>query len=130
MYECRAEKATRKQLKNNKWEVTLTYSVSKFYADKSGKEIPAPIDGEVFDVNIFAKPSRKRKKDDLLGKSLLDSKKVTISAANVGRSKVKSRKIVYVVSGKPYEAGIDPYNVMIDRTPDNNTILLEEEKRK
>jgi hypothetical protein len=58
LYECRAEKAVRKKLKNGKWKVTLTCSVSKFYADKQGKETSAAMNGEPFDVNVFAEPTK------------------------------------------------------------------------
>ncbi|MBC8137497.1 MAG: hypothetical protein H8F28_16570 [Fibrella sp.] len=128
LYECRAEKATRKKLKNGKWQVTLRYAVSKFYADKSGKETPALLDDELFDVNIFAEPDKKRKEEELLGKSLMESQKVTVSSSKKSKPGTETRKVVYTVSVKPYEAGIDPYNVMIDRTPDNNTVQVEDAK--
>lgn len=128
LYECRAEKATRKKLKNGKWQVKLNYSVSKFYADKNGKETPATLEDEVFDVNVFAEPNKKIKKEDGLGKPLMESQKVTVSTKNLKKPGAESRQVAYTVSSKPYEAGIDPYNVMIDRTPDNNTVYVEDEK--
>ena len=128
IYDCRAEKATQKRLKDGKWEVTMKYSVAKFYADDNGKETPAAMDGEVFDANVFAEPDKGKKDDEKLGKPLMDSRRVTVSTRNARKPGPESRTVVYTVAKKAYQAGIDPYNVMIDRTPDNNTIEIEKAK--
>jgi hypothetical protein len=55
-------------------------------------------------------------------------RKVIVSTKSTSKPGKESRVLVYTVSKKPYEAGVDPYNMMIDRTPDNNTVLVEDAK--
>jgi hypothetical protein len=42
--------------------------------------------------------------------------------------KTDSSTVTFVVDEKPTFAGIDPYNKLIDRNPEDNLIAVEEKK--
>ena len=65
------------------------------------------------DIGIFAEP----KNDQNLGKVLV-YKRLKINKKD-NTFKFKTKEL-------PYEAGIDPYNYLIDRIPDDNLKKLEE----
>lgn len=98
----------------NEYEVTLTTSSEKFRSDALGKEKTIPI-ADYIDVALFAEPQND---NDKTGKVIL-SKRVRITKKdNVFKFKVKKL---------PYNAGIDPYNFLIDRIPDDNVKVLMEQ---
>ncbi|HMI07885.1 MAG TPA: M1 family aminopeptidase [Flavobacterium sp.] len=94
------------------YEVTLKAVSEKFRADSLGKETKIPI-ADYIDIGIFAEP----KGDAQLGKVLL-KKRLKITK--------KENTFVFKTKELPYEAGIDPYNYLIDRIPDDNLKKLEE----
>ena len=96
----------------NEYEVTLKTVSEKFRSDAMGKETPIPV-ADYIDVSIFAKPAE----DGILGKVLL-RKRLKITK--------KDNTFIFKVKELPEEAGIDPYNYLIDRIPDDNIKKLEE----
>jgi len=94
------------------YEVTLTTTSEKFRADSLGKETAIPV-ADYIDVGIFAKSENKKN----LGKALV-----------LKRLKITDKKNTYtfITKEKPYQAGIDPYNYLVDRIPDDNLKTLEE----
>jgi ABC-2 type transport system permease protein len=97
----------------NEYEVSITTSSEKFRADSLGKETTTPL-ADYIDIGIFAKPESKTN----LGKPLLLQRFKLTKKDNVFTFKVKEQ---------PYQAGIDPYNYLIDRLPEDNLKKLEEE---
>ncbi|MDX2285407.1 MAG: M1 family aminopeptidase [Bacteroidia bacterium] len=90
------------------YKVILTYEAKKFRDDGRGEETEVPVEDYV-DVGIFA-----REKTDGEWKPVpLYFRKHKLSSG------VNTLEIP--VDRKPYEAGIDPYNKLIDRKPDDNT---------
>ena len=87
-------------------EVTVKTLSEKFYADSLGKETKVPI-ADYVDIGIFAEP----KNDAKLGKPLVH-KRIKVSKTN--------NTFIFKTKELPYEAGIDPYNFLIDRVPDDN----------
>jgi aminopeptidase N len=87
----------------DEYEVTLTTSSEKFRADSLGKETPIPI-ADYIDIGIFSEKNN-------LGKPLL-----------LQRFKITKKDNVFIfrIKEKPYQAGIDPYNYLIDRLPEDN----------
>jgi ABC-2 type transport system permease protein len=65
------------------------------------------------DIGVFAAPTGKQK----MGKPLV-MQRVRISG--------KENTYSFTVAEKPYQAGIDPYNYLIDRIPDDNVKKVEE----
>ena len=69
---------------------------------------------DYIDVGIFAEPTTKKN----IGKALLYQRlKLT----------KKDNQFVFKVKDKPYQVGIDPYNYLIDRIPDDNLKKVSEE---
>lgn len=94
------------------YEVTLKTISEKFRSDAVGKETAIPI-ADFIDIGIFGTPAE----DGILGKVLL-KKRLKITK--------KDNTFTFKVKELPYEAGIDPYNYLIDRVPDDNIRKTEE----
>jgi energy-coupling factor transporter ATP-binding protein EcfA2 len=60
------------------------------------------------------------------GKSTVNQKDET--RRMLGYLPQESRPLEFVVDTKPTLVGIDPYNKLIDRNPDDNLIAVEEKK--
>ena len=92
---------------DGKYLVTLKLHSEKFEADGKGKETGVPLRDEV-DVGIFARPAGGKEDQETvlyLGKHALSDTETTLEI---------------VVDEEPYEAGIDPYNKLIDRDSEDN----------
>jgi ABC-2 type transport system permease protein len=94
------------------YEVTLKTSSEKFNADSMGAQTNVPI-ADYIDLAIFAEPEGNAD----LGKVLF-RKRVRLTK--------KDNTFVFKVKGLPYQAGIDPYNYLVDRVPDDNIRKVEE----
>jgi aminopeptidase N len=108
VYDLRTVKAVSKKRADGKFDVTLTLSAKKHYADGKGKETDAPMN-EPVDIGLFAKEPGK--KGFTAGDVIL-----------MQRMMVKSgtATVSFVADRAPTFAGIDPYNTMIDRNSDEN----------
>ena len=94
------------------YEVKFTTRASKFYADGEGREQEVPMQAWV-DVAVFPQ-SVDELEDYQLPKPLFIEKRQITGAGEV----------VIKVSEKPYRVGIDPYNKLIDRNPEDNLKTL------
>ncbi len=92
---------------DGKYEVTLELHAGKHYADGTGNETAGTLD-DWMDVGVFARGPAGREGE---GKVLYLQRHHITS---------ESPSIHVVVDEKPYEAGIDPYNKLIDRVPSDN----------
>ena len=110
LYDNKFLKASAKKLNKDEYEVTLNVSTTKFYADSSGKESIAKMN-DYIDVGIFAEETVDKNGRKQTNPLLLQKVKM-IAGVKTYQFKVK---------GKPVKAGIDPYNKLIDRIPDDNT---------
>jgi aminopeptidase N len=108
LYDLKATRASARRRPDGRWDVTLTVSAEKLYADGSGHERAAPMD-ETLDVGLFsAEP----------GKPGFDASKVITFQRLPIRSGVQ---VLHLVSARePKFAGVDPYNKLIDRNADDN----------
>lgn len=96
----------------SEYEVTLKTSSEKFRADSLGKETSIPM-ADYVDIGVFTKSDN----ENNLGKPLILQRLKVTKKENIFTFKVKEL---------PYNAGIDPYNYLIDRMPDDNLKTLEE----
>jgi len=101
----RALKVTSKKVAHG-YETTLTTTSEKFRADAMGTETVVPI-ADYIDVAIFAEPEG----DEKIGK-MLEYKRVKITK--------KNNTFTFTTTEIPFQAGIDPYNYLIDRIPNDN----------
>jgi ABC-2 type transport system permease protein len=105
LYDNKALTATVTQTPDKKYKVTLTVQARKLKSDGSGNETPMALN-DYIDIGVFT-----GKKDE---EKALYLKKEKITEAK--------QTFEIVVDKMPTRAGIDPYNKLIDRIPDDNTI--------
>jgi ABC-2 type transport system permease protein len=92
---------------DGKYKVKLTVGLAKFKADTLGKSKPVDVNDWV-DVGIFSEKTENGKKID----KVIMLKKVKMDKP------VKTFE--FTTDVEPKSAGIDPYNKLIDRIPENN----------
>jgi len=106
-YDDRVVDAMAKKRADGRYEVTLKLHAAKIYADGKGKETAGKLD-DWMDVGVFARgPSGKEADERVL---YLQRHHITS----------EDPTITVVVDQLPYEAGLDPYNKLIDRVSDDN----------
>lgn len=112
LYDLKAKSAAVKTRADGKFEVTLTVDAQKKYADGKGKETNAALN-EAMDIGLFtAKPGDKG----------FDAKDVVVYERRPVRSGVQT--FTFVTARAPKFVGIDPYNTVIDRNGDDNTVAV------
>jgi len=113
LYDLKAKTATTRKLPDGRFETTLIVEARKLYAQGRGQETAAPLD-EVMDVGLFTlEPGKKGFGPD---------KVVTFE-----RRRIRSgtQTLTFVTKVAPRVAGVDPYNIVIDRNGDDNTTKVE-----
>jgi ABC-2 type transport system permease protein len=111
LYENRATKATWAKRDDGKYVVTLQFAAAKFRADGKGKETDQPYDDWV-DIGVFGDKGKDTPPE---GKVLLLEKRHLAKGEN---------RVEIVVDDLPKKAGIDPFNKLIDRNPENNIMTV------
>ncbi len=106
-FDNRAVEATAVKREDGRYAVTLKLHAAKFEADGQGKENEVPVTDEI-EVGIFARPKGGKEDDE--------------SVLYLARHRFEQTEttLELVVDGEPYDAGIDPYNKLIDRVSDDN----------
>lgn len=92
---------------DGKYKVTLTVGSAKFKADTLGKSKAVPVN-DWMDIGIFTEKDQNGKKVS----SELLLKKVKMDKAE--------KTFEFIMDREPVSAGLDPYNKLIDRIPENN----------
>ena len=105
-FENKADSATATQRSDGRWDVRLVLSADKLKGDSLGVLTSVPI-ADYIDIGVFGERVAGQK----LGEPLL-VQKVQITG--------KTIVLDLVVDKEPQRAGIDPYNKLIDRTPEDN----------
>jgi ABC-2 type transport system permease protein len=112
LYDLKAKSASVTKRADGRYEVKLVVDAQKKYADGKGKETAAPLD-ETMDIGLFlAKPGDKG----------FSAKDVVVYARRPVRSGVQT--FTFVTDKAPSFAGVDPYNTVIDRNGDDNTVKV------
>jgi ABC-2 type transport system permease protein len=91
--------------------VTLKLHASKTYTDGAGKETPGKID-EPIEIGVFARAADGKERNEPV--LLLEKRSLSD-----GDSMVTVK-----VDREPYEAGIDPYNKLVDRVSADNRMRV------
>ncbi len=105
LYDNKAVEATAQKMPDGQYKVTLIVQGGKAYADGNGVESPAPLH-DLIDVGVFS-----GKKDE---EKPLAVRKEWITG--------ERQTFEFVVKDRPARAGIDPYNKLIDRNGDDNSM--------
>ncbi|MBT9393503.1 hypothetical protein KLP40_10050 [Hymenobacter sp. NST-14] len=115
LYENKADSVTARQLPDGRYRVDMVLSAKKVYADSLGNETPAQKMNDLIDVGVLARKKIRGQWQDVV---LYRQKR---------RFRPGVTRLSVLVPEKPEKAGIDPYNLLIDRTPDDNlkTVTLE-----
>jgi ABC-2 type transport system permease protein len=104
LYDNRAVSASMRQTPEGAWDVTLKVKAVKYRADeKTGKQEEVPLD-DFIDVGAL----------DEHGEALL----LEPRRLQGGESEVRFR-----VASRPARVGLDPLNMLLDRTSDDNTVV-------
>lgn len=109
LFENRVLEASYKKTTDGKYTVTLKVEAKKFVADSLGNETEVPMNDWI-DIGVFTK------KKDNNGNSV--NKELYCAKKKISKSEMEFE---ITVDELPLEAGIDPYNKLIDRHPDDNT---------
>lgn len=119
LYNNKVKSATYKKLADNSYEVTLEVESAKNYFNGNGRlltkgDLPNIIEIAIFDNDTQNDLGMTIKKPIILEKRWVKPGTSTFT--------FKTDKL-------PIKAGIDPYNKLIDRIPDDNVINVEEETK-
>ncbi|MEM1407567.1 MAG: M1 family aminopeptidase [Bacteroidota bacterium] len=115
LYSNKTEEAKVKKVSDEEYLVTLKIKSNKLYADSLGMETPAQYDGDYIDIGVFAADDTDENGRDRTNPIYLAKHKV----------KPGEETIEIKVNREPAKAGIDPYNKLIDRIPDDNVVNVE-----
>ncbi|MBL0340318.1 MAG: hypothetical protein IPP71_04955 [Bacteroidetes bacterium] len=107
LFNNRALEANAGKTTDGKYALSLKVQSQKYRADSLGKETEIPV-SDWIEIGVYAEPQENKKQGDLiyLQKHFI-SKKET--------------QFTLILDRKPYEAGIDPINKIVDVVGDDNT---------
>lgn len=94
---------------DGKYRVTMTVATKQFEADGGGRETEVPLDVWL-DVAVFGEASADLGESDLPTPLVIEKRRFDTATST----------LEFVVDQKPARVGIDPYNKIIDRNPDDN----------
>jgi len=106
-FDNRVTAAKARKRDDGKYVVTLDLHSLKQEAAGEGEEKEMKLDDEI-DVGVFARPEGGKEADE------------TVLYLRKHRFTGKQTTLELVVDGQPFDAGIDPYNKLIDRVSDDN----------
>jgi len=115
LYENRITKAEYVEVEGSKFKVNLTVQTKKIYYDSTGRDIGEGTAKDLIEIGIFAEDGKNEK--GMTKKMPLYLKKHWLSPGE--------HKLEFIVESKPVKAGIDPYNKLIDRIPEDNVKTVE-----
>jgi ABC-2 type transport system permease protein len=111
IFDNRVIEATAKKRTDGKYDVTLKLHASKTYTDGAGKELPGKID-EPIEIGVFARAADGKERNEPV--LLLEKRSFSDGDSMV----------TVTVDREPYEAGIDPYNKLVDRVSADNRMRV------
>jgi ABC-2 type transport system permease protein len=113
LYENKTMGCSYSKTDNGKYLVKIAIESKKMKADSIGKLKDVAINDWI-DIGIFGTKEEKGKKEE--------------TELHLKKYKIDKNKMNFeiIVDEEPVKVGIDPYNKLIDRTPDNNTRSIKE----
>jgi ABC-2 type transport system permease protein len=104
-WELEAKQVAAKQAESGAWEVTLEVQARKLVVDNAGFETEVPMD-DLVEIGVYAAAEGGK-----LGEPLY---------LHMHRVRSGEQRITVMVPKEPSRAGVDPRNLLIDVTPDDN----------
>jgi ABC-2 type transport system permease protein len=111
LFSNRTLSATARKRADGKYDVTIHVDAKKFKADEKGAEHEVPL-SDWIEIGAFAKPPQGKK----YGETLYRNRVLMKSGPGT---------YTFTVDKAPDKAGIDPFLLLIDRIPDDNTKTVE-----
>jgi ABC-2 type transport system permease protein len=111
LFSNRTLSATASKRTDGKYDVTIHVDAKKFKADEKGEEREVPVNDWI-EIGAFAKPPKGKK----YGKTLYRDRVLMKGGPGT---------YTFTVEEAPAKAGIDPFLLLIDRVPDDNTKTVE-----
>lgn len=111
LFDNRMLEASARRRADGRYDVHLKLHAAKLYADGVGRETPAKI-SEPIDIGVFARGADGKES----GERVLYLEKRLVADGD--------SELTVTVDREPYDAGIDPYNKLIDRVPDDNRMRV------
>jgi len=112
LYDTKVTAATSKRRADGKFDVHLEFAALKTQSDGFGKETPLALD-DWMEVGVFARKA---------GAGEQTERPLYLRPQHITQDK---GTIDVVVDAEPFEVGLDPYNRLIDRNPDDNRKRVE-----
>lgn len=112
LYENKTTKCSYTKTKDGKYLVKISVESKKMKADSIGKMKDVAVN-DWMDIGVFGSKLLKDKKTET---------ELYLQKRNINKNKMEFE---IIVDQEPVKVGIDPYNKLIDRTPDNNTKSLK-----
>jgi hypothetical protein len=110
LFDNKAVSATWTETAGHKYKVALAVTTRKLKADVSGAETEIPLN-DLIEVGVFKGTGEDQKP------LLLEKRRIVGKSANFD----------LIVDERPDRAGIDPYNKLIDRNPEDNTVPVSKQ---
>ncbi|MBY0488388.1 MAG: ABC transporter permease [Gemmatimonadaceae bacterium] len=107
LWDVKTDSVVATPLPGGQFKVTVIGTAVKFRADSLGTETPAPLN-DYIDVGLFDAPKSGARLGDVIA-----IRKIKVTGGTV--------RAEFTVPRKPARAGIDPYNLLIDRVPSDNS---------
>jgi aminopeptidase N len=114
LFDLRAEDSSYTELDDGSFDVTINVSASKFEADGQGEETQVDIDA-LLDIGI-------------LGEDDPETGVPEVLYVQKERIDQEEQSFTVNIDQRPVSVGIDPFNKMIDRNPDDNVSGVSEVK--
>ncbi|KAA2238867.1 hypothetical protein F0L74_21880 [Chitinophaga agrisoli] len=116
VYDNRIEKATMTPMAGKHgYNLTFTVYVDKTWTNDKGKDVPAAALNDYIDIGIFGAPATGKNGQTQANVLYLKRYKFTRGA----------HKLTIAVKDKPVTIGIDPFAMLVDRTPGDNMKKIE-----
>jgi aminopeptidase N len=112
LYDLKARAATTRRLPDGRWETLLTAEAGKAYADGEGRETKAVLDDRIAVGAFQSRP----------GLGAFGPADVDLIERRPVRDGQQQFRLV--TRRKPAFAGIDPYNLYVDRNSDDNLVAV------
>ncbi|TYZ10112.1 hypothetical protein FY528_09625 [Hymenobacter lutimineralis] len=116
LYENKVDSASYRKLPNGQYRVQFTVDTKKIYADSLGNETDVTNARDLVEVGVLG---RKKVNGQWQDVPMLVQKR----HLRPGRNRLE-----FTVPQKPERVGIDPFNKLVDRNPDDNVKAPEEKK--
>lgn len=115
LYDNRALTATVRERDDGKFELTLELQVRKLYADGKGTETPAETLADWVEVGAYVE------REDEEGETIDEPIYLELHQFTA-----EETSVTLVLDQRPVRAGVDPRNLLIDRSPRDNTREVED----